>query len=542
MAETRATNPLVAQFRRGGVARDLRLMAAQGLLPLKPEDLLEMWTGLVADPDEGVRGAAEASLTAFPVAELLPILKSRDTPPSVLGWAVSRRAEPELREAALQNHSLPDETIEQLAGTLPQALAELVVINQTRLLRRTSLLVALEANAGLSNDQKRRLRELRETFRIGEQPEPAAPAPAPAPEPPPVEPEPEVIPAGDIFMTEEEAVVRYLSEEERQQTEKVSAVQKIYRLNLAERLITALKGSREERAILIRDRDRLVRSAVLSSPRLTEVEIESFSAMKDVSDEVLRYIGGHREWTKRYAVLNNLVRNPRTPVGIALSMVPRLNPRDVKGIAGDRNSPKTAPKPARHVGESSRTPESSWIFTLEEQDLLLRLGGWLVVLARSSRRLENRLTADEREEIQSAIERIGAGLSGGELDELRACLDQAERAGLLLERNSKRSVDGSTAVPTVRPHRPLDDGWSSGALDLYRVLVRARLGERKCQDCSASLESASVLQANTRFGTLLNESQLSDTGAARLLAATDDLVVACGQCGARNVVPGERTA
>jgi len=32
MAETRATNPLVAQFRRGGVARDLRLMAAQGLL------------------------------------------------------------------------------------------------------------------------------------------------------------------------------------------------------------------------------------------------------------------------------------------------------------------------------------------------------------------------------------------------------------------------------------------------------------------------------------------------------------------------------
>ena len=347
MAETRATNPLVVQFRRGGVARDLRLMAAQGLLPLKPEDLLEMWTGLVADPDEGVRGAAEASLTAFPVAELLPILKSRDTPPSVLGWAVSRRAEPELREAALQNHSLPDETIEQLAGTLPQALAELVVINQTRLLRRTSLLVALEANAGLSNDQKRRLRELRETFRIGEQPEPAAPAPAPAPEPPPVEPEPEVIPAGDIFMTEEEAVVRYLSEEERQQTEKVSAVQKIYRLNTAEKIITALKGSREERTILIRDPNRLVSTAVLGSPRITEAEIESISSMKGVSDEILRTIGNHREWTKRYTVLNNLVRNPRTPIGIALSMVPRLNPRDIKGIAVDRNVPEPVRKQAQ---------------------------------------------------------------------------------------------------------------------------------------------------------------------------------------------------
>ena len=349
MAETRATNPLVAQFKRGGVARDLRLMAAQGLLPLKPEDLLELWTGLVSDTDEGVRKAAEKSLTDFPAAELHPILKSRETPPAVLGWAVSHRAEPELREAALQNTSLPDETIEKLASTLPQALAELVVINQTRLLRCTTLLVAIESNAGLSSDQKRRLRELRETFRIGE-PEPAAqapPAPAapPAAEPPPEEPEP--MPVGDIFMTEEEAVVRYLSEEERQQTEKVSAVQKIYRLNTAEKLITALKGSREERSILIRDPNRLVATAVLGSPRITEAEIESISAMKSVSDEILRQIGNHREWTKKYTVLNNLVRNPRTPIGIALSMVPRLNPRDIKGIAVDRNVPEPVRKQAQ---------------------------------------------------------------------------------------------------------------------------------------------------------------------------------------------------
>jgi hypothetical protein len=323
-------------------------MAAQGLLPLKPEDLLEMWTALVSDADETVRTAAEGSLTAFPAPELLPILKSRDTPVAVLAWAVSKRAEPELREATLQNHSLPDEVIEQLAPTLPQALAELVVINQTRLLRRTSLLVALEGNAGLNNDQKRRLRELRETFRVGEQPA-AAPAPPPAPEPPPVEepaPEPEV-PQGEVDISEDEYVVRTLSEEDRQKTEKVSAVQKIYRSNTAEKIITALKGSREERSILIRDPNRLVATAVLGSPRITEAEIESISGMKNVSDEILRTIGNHREWTKRYTVLNNLVRNPRTPVGIALSMVPRLNPRDIKSIAVDRNVPEPVRKQAQ---------------------------------------------------------------------------------------------------------------------------------------------------------------------------------------------------
>jgi hypothetical protein len=349
MAESRATNPLVEQFRRGGVARDLRLMAAQGLLPLKPEDLLEMWTDLVGDPDEGVRAAADKSLSSFPAADLQPILKSRDTPAAVLSWAVSHRTEHELREVVLQNTSLPDETIEALAPVLTQALAELVVINQTRLLRRTSLLVALESNAGLNNDQKRRLRELRDSFRIGQADAvlPPDPAAAPAPPEPESEPEPEIAPLGDVLMTEGEALVRYLSEEERQQTEKVSAVQKIYRLNTAQKLITALKGSREERAILIRDPNRLVATAVLGSPRLTDPEVEAISAMKGVSDEILRKIGHHREWTKRYAVCKNLVCNPRTPIGIALTLVPRLSPRDIKGLAVDRNVPEPVRKQAQ---------------------------------------------------------------------------------------------------------------------------------------------------------------------------------------------------
>jgi hypothetical protein len=150
----------------------------------------------------------------------------------------------------------------------------------------------------------------------------------------------------ETVLSEAEAMVRYLSEEERQQTEKVNAVQKIYRMNTAEKLITALKGSREERTILIRDPNRIVSTAVLGSPRLTEAEIEAISAMKNVSDEILRSIGNHREWVKKYAVVNNLVKNPRTPMGIALTLVPRLNPRDLKSLVVDRNVPETVRKHA----------------------------------------------------------------------------------------------------------------------------------------------------------------------------------------------------
>ncbi len=350
MGETRATNPLVDQFRRGGVPRDLRLMAAQGALPLKPEDLLDLLHLLLSDKDELIAKTAEGSLSAMPAAELLPIFKERSTPPHILAWGLAHREEKELREVVLQNTSTPDEAIEAHAPSLNEGLAELVVINQVRLLRRTSLLEALESNTHLNNDQKRRLRELRETFHIGEEPAAPAPPPPPAEAAPaaPAEPEPPVeeIPMDAPPISEEEAVVRYLTDDERKETEKLGAVQRLYRLNTAEKVITALKGTREERAILVRDPNRIVSTAVLGSPRITDPEIEAFAAMKNVSGEILRQIGNNKEFTKRYGVISNLVRNPRTPLAISIGMVSRLNPRDLKSISVDRNVPEVIRKQA----------------------------------------------------------------------------------------------------------------------------------------------------------------------------------------------------
>jgi hypothetical protein len=322
-------------------------MAAQGALPLKPEDLLELLHVLLDDKEGTIAKTAKGTMAAVPAPELLPILKDKGTPPRILSWALYHREEKELREVVLQNISTPDEAIEAHAPSLPEGLAELVVINQVRLLRRTSLLEALESNTHLNNDQKRRLRELRETFRIGEQP--AEPPPPHEPEPaPPVEEAPvEEVPMEAPAISEDEAVVRYLTEDERRETEKLGAVQRLYRLNTAEKVITALKGTREERAILVRDPNRIVSTAVLGSPRMTDAEIESFASMKNVSGDILRQIGNNRDWTRRYGVVSSLVRNPRTPLAISIGMVSRLNPRDLKSIAVDRNVPEVIRKQAQ---------------------------------------------------------------------------------------------------------------------------------------------------------------------------------------------------
>jgi hypothetical protein len=119
--------------------------------------------------------------------------------------------------------------------------------------------------------------------------------------------------------------------------EKKGAVQRLAAMTVSERMGTAMKGSREERAILIRDPNKLVSVAVLSSPKLNESEVESFAKMANVSDEVLRIIGQTRAWVKNYGIASSLTRNPKTPLAVSLNLVQRLTDRDLKMITLDRN-------------------------------------------------------------------------------------------------------------------------------------------------------------------------------------------------------------
>lgn len=118
-------------------------------------------------------------------------------------------------------------------------------------------------------------------------------------------------------------------------------------MTVLERMKLAMRGSREQRAALVRDPNKLVATAVLSSPKVSEPEIESFAKMTTVSEEVLRIIGTNRVWTRNYGVVAGLARNPKTPTGIALTFVQRLNDRDMKQIASDRNVPEPVKLAAR---------------------------------------------------------------------------------------------------------------------------------------------------------------------------------------------------
>ena len=151
-----------------------------------------------------------------------------------------------------------------------------------------------------------------------------------APEPEPVAPDVES-PAGETAGRDG------LADDEAEQKRKASVTQKIASLSVAQRMSLAMKGSREERAILIRDPNKLVSTAVLSSPKITESEIESIAKMANVSDEILRIVGNNRGWVKNYNVMLALVRNPKSPVALAMNLMSRLNDKDLRQLSTNRN-------------------------------------------------------------------------------------------------------------------------------------------------------------------------------------------------------------
>jgi hypothetical protein len=126
--------------------------------------------------------------------------------------------------------------------------------------------------------------------------------------------------------------------------ERLSTLQKIAKLTVGERVKLAMTGSKEDRYILIRDGSRIVSSAVLASPKISDQEVETIAAMKNVQESVLRDIARSRKFMKSYSVVKNLVNNPRCPLDISLALMKNLLVPDLKALSLNKNVPETLKK------------------------------------------------------------------------------------------------------------------------------------------------------------------------------------------------------
>lgn len=244
--------PLLDLFTRGEVARDVRLLAAQGALAPRAYEQLAILVHLLDDSDSEIRSVAGDTLAGIPIEALQGFLARSDVPIGLREFFAGRGVFPAEVPAIEVDDPLID-TEGPLIDTEP-------------------------ANGAVPPDGAEAAR--------------------------------------------------------------ASVVSRLANMGFSERLKAAIKGTREMRAVLIRSPNKMIAAAVLSSPKVTDGEVESFARMPNLSEEVLRTIASNRSWMKNYGVVVGLTKNPKTPLALSMNMMSRLNDRDLATLSVDRNIPE----------------------------------------------------------------------------------------------------------------------------------------------------------------------------------------------------------
>lgn len=111
-------------------------------------------------------------------------------------------------------------------------------------------------------------------------------------------------------------------------------------LTLGERKSLARKQGRELVARVLRDPHPDVIRILLSNPRVTEDDLVRLCARRPISPEVLRQVVLAPRWIVRYRIRVALVKNPHTPLDLALPLAAGLNAQDARAIAGSLELPQ----------------------------------------------------------------------------------------------------------------------------------------------------------------------------------------------------------
>ena len=326
---------LLGQVESGQASPQILDFVARGLVPLPPDELVRAVASVLARGPAELAANAERSFGAFDAAALKAAVLGKGIRPEQLDAIARRTHDADVLELLIRHKAVPDDTLAWLAETVDGPLQDIIVTNQVRLLQAPVIVERLFENPRLSPEIRRRADEFLEEFFLKkerEKDEAAAAAAAAAPAAAP-EPSPAPAPAED--------------EPELSEDEKKSLFARVSVMSVVQKIRLAYRGNKEERMFLVQDRNRLVSSAALKSPKTREADAETIANMKSVSEDVLRAIAFRRDWMRHYGVLRALIRNPRSPIDVTLGLVLKLNAKDMKTLSSDRNVPEAVRATAR---------------------------------------------------------------------------------------------------------------------------------------------------------------------------------------------------
>jgi len=151
--------------------------------------------------------------------------------------------------------------------------------------------------------------------------------------------------AGSEEDMEEESEEEPLAEDEAYQ----SKYQLAQSMGVGDKIKVALTGDKEWRSLLIKDSNKLVNSAVVKNPRITEPEILTIAKSVIQNEEILRIICQNKEWIKNPSIRKALVLNTKTPLPVALRFMGFLTEKDLSGMAKSKNISSVLANNARRM-------------------------------------------------------------------------------------------------------------------------------------------------------------------------------------------------
>jgi hypothetical protein len=83
--------------------------------------------------------------------------------------------------------------------------------------------------------------------------------------------------------------------------------------------------------------DRSMHRFVLRNPGLRIDEVTFIAKMTAVSPDLLKAIAERREWAQRPEIALALVRNPKSPVPLAIQMLQHVSPGELRRLAKGSN-------------------------------------------------------------------------------------------------------------------------------------------------------------------------------------------------------------
>lgn len=111
----------------------------------------------------------------------------------------------------------------------------------------------------------------------------------------------------------------------------------ITKMSVSEKIKLATIGNREARNILIKDSNRIILSAVINSPKMTEDDALMYASNRGLSDEVIKLLILKKEFIQNYKIKLALVMNPKTPQTISMKLMSHVLEKDLRSLAKNKN-------------------------------------------------------------------------------------------------------------------------------------------------------------------------------------------------------------